>query len=129
VDQDVRARESLAVLLQRAGYSVRQAATGPAAVHAALEERPDLAVVEVNLPGMSGHDVCRRLRDTFGETLPILLVSERRTESLDRVAALMIGADDYLVKPVAVGDLLPRISRALVRAKGAPGPRRGFPTT
>ena len=58
-------------------------------------------MLDVQLPGMSGYEICRELRDEFGEGLPILFVSGFRTESLDRVAGLLVGADDYLVKPFA----------------------------
>ncbi len=115
------------MLLERAGYRVTQAATGLDALHAALEERPAVVIAEVEMPGISGYDVCRRLRDRLGETLPILLVSAQRTQSLDRVAGFLIGADDYLVKPVTAGDLLPRIRRALIRANSANGARHAFP--
>jgi DNA-binding response OmpR family regulator len=65
---------------------------------------------------MSGYEVCRGLREAFGETLPILFVNGP-PEFLERVAGLMIGVDDYLVKPLAAIDLLARIGRLLARAK------------
>jgi DNA-binding response OmpR family regulator len=128
-DDDVRARESLAALLERAGYEATQAATGDEAVRTALAEQPAVVILEVELPRISGYDVCRRLREAYGEALPILLVSGRRTEPLDRVAGLLIGADDYLVKPVTAMVLLPRITRALTRSKCAAGTGRARPPT
>jgi DNA-binding response OmpR family regulator len=118
-DDDASAREFISALLGRAGYEATEAATGEEALHAALDERPALVILEVELPGMSGYDVCRSLRDEFGEALPILFVSATRTEPLDRVAGLTIGADDYLVKPLAAAELLARIRRALTRSNGS----------
>jgi len=81
-------------------------------------ERPDLVVLDVQLPGMSGYEICRELRDEFGDALPILFVSGFRTESLDRVAGLLVGADDYLVKPFAPDELIGRV-RSLIRRSRA----------
>jgi DNA-binding response OmpR family regulator len=120
-DDDAASRASVSALLRRAGYEATEAATGEEALEAALDERPALVVLEVELPGMSGYDVCSSLRDTFGETLPILFVTGRRTEPLDCVAGLLIGADDYLVKPLSPTELLARIRRALTRANSAAG--------
>src|SRR5262245_23877237 len=77
-------------------------------------ETPELVVLDVQLPEMSGYEICRELREEFGEGLPILFVSGFRTEALDRVAGLLVGADDYLVKPFAPDELIGRV-RALTR--------------
>jgi DNA-binding NarL/FixJ family response regulator len=71
-------------------------------------------IVDVCLPDLSGYEVCRQLKERFGEGLPVLMVSGHRTESFDRVAGLLIGADDYLAKPFAADELLARV-RGLVR--------------
>ena len=126
-DDDATSRECVSALLQRAGYHATEAASGEEALQAALDEPPVLVILEVELPGMSGYDVCRALRDAFGETLPILLVSGRRTDPLDRIAGLLIGADDYLVKPLGATELLARIRRALTRANGCAGTRNRSP--
>jgi two-component system, OmpR family, response regulator len=126
-DDDAASRESVSALLRRAGYDATEAASGAEALQAALDEPPVLVILEVELPGMSGYDVCRALRDAFGETLPILLVSGRRTDPLDRVAGLLIGADDYLVKPLGATELLARIRRALTRANSCAGTRSRSP--
>jgi DNA-binding NarL/FixJ family response regulator len=73
-----------------------------------------LVIVDVCLPDLSGYEVCRQLKERFGEGLPVLMVSGHRTESFDRVAGLLIGADDYLAKPFAADELLARV-RGLVR--------------
>jgi DNA-binding response OmpR family regulator len=126
-DDDAASRESVSALLRRAGYDATEVASGEEALQSALDEPPVLAILEVELPGMSGYDVCRALRDAFGETLPILLVSGRRTDPLDRVAGLLIGADDYLVKPLGATELLARIRRALTRANSFAGTRSRSP--
>jgi DNA-binding NarL/FixJ family response regulator len=79
-------------------------------------EEPALVVLDVHLPDISGYEVCRELRDMFGERLPILFLSGARTESYDRVGGLLLGADDYLVKPFAHDELLARVRRLLARS-------------
>ena len=125
-DNDTRSREAVTELLRRAGYEATEAATGDEALRVALAERPVLVILEVELPGMSGYEVCRTLRETFGESLPILFVSDTRTEPLDRVAGLMVGGDDYIVKPFSPDALLSRVRRALLRSEWArtAGPHR-----
>ena len=118
-DHDPSSREFLAGVLGRAGYAVIQVATGIGVFEAMVDAHPDLVILEVDLPDLTGYDVCHALRDRFGEQLPILFLSDSRTDPLDRVAALLIGGDDYLVKPVSSTDLVPRIQRALIRARSA----------
>lgn len=115
VDDDSSFRELISSLLRQAGYATREAATGGEALVAAGEDPPSLGIIDVMLPGMSGYEVCRALRDEFGETLPIVFVSGVRTESIDRVAGLLLGADDYLFKPFAPEELLARVRRSLSR--------------
>jgi DNA-binding NarL/FixJ family response regulator len=121
VDDDTDFRRQTCRLLEQAGYVTRQAADGHAAVEAAREERPELVIVEVVLPEVSGYEICRQLRDLLGEGLPVVLVSGERTETIDRVAGLLIGADDYLVKPLAADELLAHV-RALMRRTGPSAP-------
>jgi len=82
-------------------------------------EQPCAAVLDVHLPGRSGYEVCRELRDTYGDTIPIVLVSGERVEDLDRVAGLLLGADEYLVKPFVPGELLARVGRLIERCASA----------
>jgi DNA-binding NarL/FixJ family response regulator len=77
---------------------------------------PALVLLDVVLPHMSGYELCRILRDRFGETLPIIFVSGSRTEPLDSVAGLLVGADDYIVKPFVSEELIARVRRALTRS-------------
>lgn len=114
VDDDSRFRGFVSAVLEQAGYDTGEASTGEEAVEAVRSERPDLLVLDVRLPGVSGYEVCHQLRREFGESLPILFVSGERMESFDRVAGLLLGGDDYLVKPFAPDELLARV-RCLVR--------------
>ena len=112
VDPDDAERADIARVFVTAGYAVRQVATGEAALDAAREDAPSAVVLEVALGGdFSGYEVCRALRRSFGPELPIVFLSGVRTESYDRVAGLLVGADDYLVKPYAADELLTRVRR------------------
>ena len=124
VDDDPRGRKALSGLFRDAGYATREAATGKEALAATREAPPDAVLLEVALPGMTGYDVCRTLREEYGEELPIIFVSGTRTEPLDRVAGLLIGADDYVVKPFAPVELVARVRRSVQRLRWARGSRR-----
>src|SRR3954451_16446418 len=128
VDDDADLRALVTTVLESAGYATVQAASGEEALQLAAQP-PGLVVLDVLLPGISGYHVCRRLRDRFGEGLPIIFVSGVRTESYDRVAGLLVGADDYLSKPFAPDELLIRVARLIrrsapVAAAGPSGPPR-----
>jgi len=124
VDDDEGMLGLLERLLGAAGLEVTTAATGEAALVAALAERPDVVTLDVNLPGLSGYEVCRALREAYGPSLPILFLSGSRTESFDRVAGLLLGADDYLTKPFAPDELLARVRGLVRRSPPAPRPSR-----
>jgi DNA-binding NarL/FixJ family response regulator len=115
VDHDVRFRAFTARLFERAGYSTTEEATGAGGVAAARRERPGLVLLEVALPDINGFEVARQLRDEFGEDLPIVFVSGERTDPLDRAAGLLVGGDDYLVKPCHPDELLARVRRLIMR--------------
>jgi DNA-binding NarL/FixJ family response regulator len=102
--------------LNRAGYTTYVAETGEEALAVAKSERPALVIIEALLPGVPGYEVCRELKDEFGETLPIIFVSQNRTEPGDRVAGLLVGGNDYLVKPLDPNELLARVRRLLSAA-------------
>jgi DNA-binding NarL/FixJ family response regulator len=122
VDDDVHFRAFVAATLATAGFESVEAATGTEALAWAESERVDGVILDVILPGISGYEVCRRLRDRFGESLPILFVSGVRTEPLDRVAGLLLGSDDYLVKPFAPDELVARVCALLRRGARARAP-------
>ena len=108
-------RRSTVRVLERAGYFVRGFATGEETLTAAAEEPPAAVLFELELPDMSGYELCRALRQAHGEALPLLLMSGDRIESMDRVAGLLIGADDYIVKPFNVDELVARVRRFVDR--------------
>jgi DNA-binding NarL/FixJ family response regulator len=118
-DPDAAVRADVAQVFEAAGYAVKEVATGEEALEAARDELPCAVVLEVSLNGAySGYEVCRALRRSFGPELPIVFLSGVRTESYDRVAGLLVGADDYLVKPYAGDELLVRVRRLLPRSSG-----------
>jgi DNA-binding NarL/FixJ family response regulator len=116
-DEDEVSRARLAQLLQGNGFNVVQVASGEEALHAVREARPSIALLEVPLGQLSGYEVCRTLRSELGDALPIVFVSGSRTESYDRVAGLLLGADDYIVKPYAPDELLTRVRNLVRRAR------------
>lgn len=117
-EDDRGVRESLARALQFEGYEVEVAADGLEAVATARTLQPDAIVLDVMMPGIDGLEVARRLRRS-GSGIPILMLTARHEVS-DRVAGLDAGADDYLVKPFALDELLARL-RALLRRSGVTG--------
>jgi DNA-binding NarL/FixJ family response regulator len=121
VDDDLDFIEAVTGSLERAGYSAIAATRGEDGLHLARTEQPRLVILDVGLPDLSGYEVCRQLKERFGDGLPILFVSGVRTESFDRVAGLLIGADDYLGKPFAADELLARLRR-LVRQTASLAP-------
>jgi len=133
IDNDRSFRASVAALFARAGYSTLEAATGEEALAAARAERPALVLLDVSLPDINGFEVCRELRDQFGDELPIVFVSGERVEAIDRAVGLLVGGDDYVVKPFDQDELLARARRAIARSSGAsatlPGNGRGFDLT
>ena len=111
IDDEESIRRALRSILSVRNYDVRLAATGAEGIQAAVDMNPELIVLDIALPDMEGVDVCRELRTWMAA--PILILSVRGTEN-DKIRALDQGADDYLTKPFAAGELLARI-RALLR--------------
>src|SRR3954470_22870699 len=96
IDGDAESRVALSAGLERAGYRTHQAETGEEALEQAAREPPAIVILETHLPGASGYEICREFRERYGEDLPIIFVSATRTDETDRVAGLLLGADDYL---------------------------------
>jgi DNA-binding NarL/FixJ family response regulator len=119
VDYNPLFRASVREPLERAGFEVLEADDGEAALAAVSRRKPELVLLDVCLPGASGYEVCRELRDQFGDTLGIIFVSGDRIDSIDRVSGLLLGADDYVVKPFDPDELLARI-RTVVRRVSKP---------
>jgi len=125
VDRDPAAGQEIADLLGGVGLETRTATSGEDALAIAAERRPEAVLLEVRLPGVCGYEVLRELRHRHGERLPIVFVSGERVEPCDRVAGLLLGADDYVVKPFAPDELIARVQRLLVRsASDEPGALR-----
>lgn len=114
VDDEELITDSLSYSLKREGFEVDIAADGLAAIKAVEETLPDLIVLDLMLPDISGFEVCRRLR-TFTTTPVIMLTA--RGEEIDRVLGLEVGADDYLAKPFSFRELLARIQAMLRRVQ------------
>jgi two-component system KDP operon response regulator KdpE len=119
VDDEVAIQRAVAPLLRSRGYEVEVVSTGKDAVDAVVDRRPDLIVLDLGLPDLEGTEVCRRIRKE--SKAPIVVLSARGGE-LDKVAALDIGADDYVTKPFGSEELLARIRVALRRVEESDGP-------
>jgi DNA-binding NarL/FixJ family response regulator len=128
VDDEPGFRELVAVLCRRAGYSCREAGTGEEALSFARRERPDVVILDVKLGDTSGYQICRDLREQFGEQLAIIFVSGARTDSSDRVAGLLLGADDYITKPFDPEELFARVGRAMARSTSSEEGKAAEPT-
>ena len=113
-DDDADLRELIAFTLAQAGYLVIKAADGPAAVRAFESESADLLVLDINMPGLSGFQVCEAIRAR--SRVPVMMLTVRGEEE-DLVRALDLGADDYLTKPFSPRTLLARV-KALLRRSG-----------
>jgi DNA-binding NarL/FixJ family response regulator len=114
VDDHPSFRATARMLLESDGWTVvGEAPDGFTGLREAQRLRPALVLLDVNLSGASGYEVCRELRESFGTDISIIFVSGDRTEAYDRVAGLLLGADDYIVKPFDEGELLARIRSSL----------------
>ena len=120
VDDDDTHRELISTVLGRAGFSTVDAANGEEAMAAARRHLPQLVVLDVRLPDVSGYEICRELRDEFGDRVSIVFLSGARTEGFDQAAGLLVGADDYLVKPFSPDELLARVRVRLPVAPAEP---------
>jgi DNA-binding response OmpR family regulator len=119
VDHDDGVRVLVSSLLESAGFGTAEAETGEIALALARAVRPRLALVDEYLPGLSGYEVCHRLKTEFGATVPVVLVSRAARGKLDEVAGMLLGADDCLTKPFLADELLDRV-RQLLTAEEVP---------
>jgi two-component system KDP operon response regulator KdpE len=118
VDDEDSIRRFLSVTLASQAYTVYEAASGKEALSLAAEEKPDIVILDLGLPDIDGIEVTRLLREWT--QIPIIILSVRGTEK-DKIAALDAGADDYLIKPFGVGELLARLRATLRRIAKASG--------
>jgi DNA-binding response OmpR family regulator len=117
VDDEANIRELVTLYFTAAGFEVRQAADGVAGLRSALEDPPDLLILDIMLPGLDGASVCRRLRET--SSVRVIMLSARDT-AIDKVTLLEAGADDYVTKPFSPPELVARARAVLRRPETAP---------
>jgi two-component system KDP operon response regulator KdpE len=117
VDDEAQIRRALRTPLAQHGYVILEARTGEEAIEMMDAERADLIVLDMNMPGMGGLAACNELRERYD--VPIIILSVRNSEK-DKVAALDAGADDYVVKPVGIEELLARVRANLRRRPAEP---------
>src|SRR3954471_1330651 len=115
VDDDKAFRSFVGALFEGIGYATRGLASGAEVLAAVADEPPAAILLDVHLPGLNGYEICRALRERYGDSIAIVFISGERTDPLDRAGGMLIGADDYLVKPVDPGELIARVIRLLGR--------------
>ncbi|UCG60737.1 MAG: response regulator transcription factor [Candidatus Zixiibacteriota bacterium] len=115
IEDDVSILRGLKDNLEFEGYEVLTAADGQEGIVLALEKSPDLILLDIMLPGPSGYDICRRVKEQKPD-LPIIMLTARSKE-VDKIAGLDLGADDYVTKPFSTPELLARIRAALRRTR------------
>ncbi|HWC85507.1 MAG TPA: response regulator transcription factor [Solirubrobacteraceae bacterium] len=115
-DGDETNSDTISILMGQIGLAVRSVTTGGQALDVARREPPSVVAIDVELGDPSGYEVCREMRDRFGETLPIVFMSSTRTARFDEIAGLLLGADDYFAKPLQTDRFLARIRRLLARS-------------
>ncbi len=116
VEDDPQVRDVVRRYLERDGLAVQVAGTGTEGLELARRSRPDVILLDVMLPGISGLEVCRILRDVDGSDVPIIMLTAL-DDTHDRVAGLQTGADDYIGKPFSVKELALRVGSVLRRAR------------
>jgi DNA-binding response OmpR family regulator len=119
IEDDAVVAETLALYLERAGYSVTAAADGITGLRLALEPEVSLVILDLMIPALPGHEVCRRLRAK--SAVPIIMLTARASED-DRVAGLELGADDYVPKPFSPREVVARVQALLRRTPPQPTP-------
>ena len=115
VEDEDTLRDTLALNLRQSGYAVLTAADGRSGLALARAEQPDLVILDLMLPELDGLSLCRMLRRD--SSVPVIMLTARGTE-MDRIAGLETGADDYVVKPFSLGELMARVRAQLRRAAG-----------
>jgi DNA-binding response OmpR family regulator len=114
VEDDEGIREMLKYNLTAAGFSVQEASDGASGLRTARTSRPDLVLLDLMLPGMSGFDFCRALRKS--SRVPIIIITAKDSE-VDKIVGLELGADDYITKPFSIREVLARVHAVLRRAQ------------
>lgn len=115
-DRDETSCVAITMLVSQLGLAVTSVATGAEALNVARREPPSVVAIDVELADPSGYEVCREMRDRYGETLPIVFMSSTRTARFDEIAGLLLGADDYFAKPLQGDRFVARIRRLVARS-------------
>ena len=114
VEDDALFREHVRGVLESAGFAVAEAGSGEEALRLVAQSEPSLVLLDVHLPGFSGYEICRSLRNDHGQRVGLIFLSGSKTESIDRATGLGFGADDYVLKPFEPDELVARV-RAVLR--------------
>lgn len=126
IDDDEQLLKMVGLMLERGGHTVSLFSNPVEGLDQIKEERPDLLVLDVMMPNMSGHDVAREIRQTDGiANIPILVLTARSQE-IDRTTAIQSGADDYMSKPVTSQELMERVDKLLTQKGGQVSPEQGL---
>jgi len=126
VDDDHLFARFACTVLENAGYRTLSASSGEEGLSLARAHLPDIALIDIQLPGLNGYELCRALRDERGRAVGIVFVSGSRTETYDVSGGLLVGADDFIVKPCDPSELLARVG-ALRRRLGGQNGNDGMP--
>jgi two-component system phosphate regulon response regulator PhoB len=131
VEDEADLRNLLCYNLQAWGYEARGAETGEAGIKQVIEFAPELVLLDVMLPDVSGIEVCRRIRSLQDLSQPVVVMLTAKGEEMDRVVGFEVGADDYMVKPFSVRELMLRMSARLKTraAEAMPAPAKPRPAT
>lgn len=120
VDDEEHILELIKFNLENSGYKVIGCGDGVEALRLAKSEKPDLILLDVMLPGIDGYDVCKEIRKDFNiSSLPIIMITAK-SEELDKILGLELGADDYITKPFSIRELLARVKALLRRTSSLP---------
>jgi DNA-binding NarL/FixJ family response regulator len=125
-DEDAEERTRIAETLRRAGFEAIEVGSGFDALEFGRGAEVALVLLEVSLPGMTGYEVCHELRQERGSELGIVFLSATRSDPIDRVAGLLLGADDFLAKPIELAELVTRVGRFVRRAGAQAAEADGF---
>ena len=120
VEDEQNIVDILSFNLEREGYNTLEAYDGPTGLQLALEQNPDLILLDLMLPGLNGFDVCRKIRES-GSSIPIIMLTAREEED-DKVRGLELGADDYITKPFKNRELIARVRANIRRVDMASAP-------
>src|SRR5512139_1859438 len=124
IDDDLDLQQMLRLMLQRGGYRVVTTGDGPDGLAKAKALKPDMAIVDVMMPGMNGYQVVRKMREELELSSMVILILTARAQPVDREAAIAAQADDYMPKPFAPNELLAKVSQLMENRSTTQGPAK-----